>query len=98
MMGSLIPTHRIVVAMHRNNLHPRCTEVKWYFDLVYFDILCYLVCMDTKKQPTKAVLLRIPEKVHSWVQAEAEATGLTVTGMYRVLIMESKKRRAARAK
>lgn len=98
MMDSLIPIHRIVVAMHMHNLHPRFTEVKWYFDLVYFDIFCYPVCMNTKKQPTKAILLRISEKVHSWVQAEAEAAGLTITGMYRVLIMESKKRRSARAK
>ena len=98
MMGSLIPIHRIVVAMHRNNLHHACTEVKWSFALVYLDILWYLVHMDTKKQPTKAILLRISEKVHSWVQAEAAETGLTVTGMYRVLVMEAKKRRAARAK
>ena len=54
--------------------------------------------MDKKKQPTKAVLLRISEKIHEWVQAEAEVAGLTPTGMYRVLIMESKKRRTSHAK
>lgn len=54
--------------------------------------------MDTKKQPTKAVLLRISEKVHAWVQAEAEEAGLTTTGMYRALVMEAKKRRTTRAK
>ena len=54
--------------------------------------------MAIQKSKKKAILLRVSEPIHEWVKSEAAAIGVTATGMYRILIMESRKRRLARVK
>ena len=62
----------------------------------------YIVPMTTKKKPTRpnktAVLLWVPDALHAWVKEQAEQIGVSTSGLYRILVAESKKRRIANAK